>query len=138
MINTAVEKTFSLNKAARRCSSSRGEQSLCPSTLHRWRFPGLGGIRLECIKVGGVWHTSEEALQRFFEKLTAAQAARPEAGSHGLTRPAKRDRVTARDGHHARVEEELSAALGGPPRAGGKRAREGDPQPPSTGGTGHA
>ena len=78
MINTAVEKTISLNKAARRCSSSRGEQSLCPSTLHRWRWPGLGGIRLECIKVGGIWHTSEEALQRFFEKLTAAQAARPD------------------------------------------------------------
>jgi len=118
MINTAVEKTFSLNKAARRCSSSRGEQSLCPSTLHRWRFPGLGGIRLECIKVGGVWHTSEEALQRFFEKLTAAKAVSAEAETCGSRKSSKR----GRDGHQDQVEEELNAALGITPAMRGKEA----------------
>ncbi|MEK6236566.1 MAG: DUF1580 domain-containing protein [Planctomycetales bacterium] len=41
-----------------------------PSTIHRWRDPGLRGVRLEAIRIGGAWHTSMEAFQRFCEALT--------------------------------------------------------------------
>ena len=93
MINTSLEPTFPLAKAARKHASARGDGPLNPSTLHRWRFPGIGGIRLECIKIGGVWHTSEQALQRFFEKLTAAQERPGAQQPVPAERPAKRERA---------------------------------------------
>jgi hypothetical protein len=43
------------------------------STIHRWRDPGLRGIRLEAVRIGGAWHTSWEAFSRFCERLTAAE-----------------------------------------------------------------
>jgi hypothetical protein len=39
------------------------------STCHRWCSPGLHGIRLEFVRVGGQRVTSEEALVRFFARL---------------------------------------------------------------------
>ena len=115
MINTSLEPTFPLAKAARKHASSRGDGPLNPSTLHRWRFPGIGGIRLECIKIGGVWHTSEQALQRFFEKLTAAQEGPAVQQVVPAERPAKRERAT---GYQAAVGAQLDAVLGvaAPPR----------------------
>jgi len=44
-------------------------------TLHRWRHPGVRGIRLEVVRVGGRWMTSWQALDRF---VTALNAGRPE------------------------------------------------------------
>jgi len=115
MINTSLEPTFPLAKAARKHASARGNGSLNPSTLHRWRFPGIGGIRLECIKIGGVWHTSEQALQRFFEKLTAAKEGPGAHQAAPVERPAKRERA---EGYQTAVEAQLDAVLGvaAPPR----------------------
>jgi hypothetical protein len=39
------------------------------STVHRWCDPGIRGIRLEFVRVGGTRVTSEAALQRFFARL---------------------------------------------------------------------
>jgi Protein of unknown function (DUF1580) len=47
------------------------------ATVHRWRNPGVRGIRLEAICCGGVWCTSVEALQRFFERLAGAREQSP-------------------------------------------------------------
>ena len=38
------------------------------STIYRWAMRGIGGIKLETIKVGGVLCTSREALERFFNR----------------------------------------------------------------------
>ena len=42
------------------------------STLWRWNQKGVRGIKLETILIGGIRYTSEEALQRFFDRTTAA------------------------------------------------------------------
>ena len=42
------------------------------STLQRWRLRGIHGVKLETILCGGKRYTSHEALQRFFERTTAA------------------------------------------------------------------
>ena len=39
-------------------------------TLYRWITHGSKGTRLEAIKLGVHWRTSEEALQRFGDRLT--------------------------------------------------------------------
>jgi hypothetical protein len=41
------------------------------STVHRWVQRGVGGVRLEAIRVGGRWLSSREALGRFVAALTA-------------------------------------------------------------------
>ena len=43
------------------------------ATLHRWRLNGVGGVKLETVKVGGRRFVSRQALQRFIDDLTAAQ-----------------------------------------------------------------
>lgn len=45
----------------------------CPthvSTIHRWHHPGVGGVRLEAVRIGGSWMTSKEAYERFCTALT--------------------------------------------------------------------
>ena len=43
------------------------------STVHRWRKPGLRGVCLEAIRIGGAWHTSHEAFQRFCDQLSVCE-----------------------------------------------------------------
>jgi Protein of unknown function (DUF1580) len=49
----------------------RGGARLHVATLHRWRAKGLRGVRLESVRLGGGWYTSVQALERFFERLSA-------------------------------------------------------------------
>lgn len=42
------------------------------STLWRWIQRGTHGVKLETVLLGGRRYTSREALQRFFERTTAA------------------------------------------------------------------
>lgn len=53
----------------------RGGKRVSQATIHRWRLEGVRGVRLEAIKIGGTFHTSIEALERFVSALTAAQEA---------------------------------------------------------------
>jgi hypothetical protein len=41
-----------------------------PSTLRRWAYEGIDGVRLESCKIGGRRFTTVEALRRFMERLT--------------------------------------------------------------------
>jgi hypothetical protein len=82
MISVASEQLITLAQLATRIPHRRNGRPVHPSTPHRWRCPGIQGIRLECIRVGGAWHTSVEAFQRFCEALT--RVADPKAaGSQG-------------------------------------------------------
>lgn len=44
-----------------------------PSSLLRWILRGRQGVRLEAMNMSGQWCTSEQALVRFFRRLTAAE-----------------------------------------------------------------
>ena len=72
MIDSRKEKVLSFKQAAELLPRRRRGKTPSPSTLYRWATTGLHGIRLETLCVGGSRCTSAEALQRFFERLTAA------------------------------------------------------------------
>jgi hypothetical protein len=46
------------------------------ATWFRWAKDGFRGVVLETLQVGGTKCTSVEAVQRFFDRLTAEDAAR--------------------------------------------------------------
>jgi hypothetical protein len=118
-IDTTVEQTLPLAKAARQVASVRCDGHAHPGTLHRWRLFGINGVRLECIKVGGVWHTSPQALQRFFERVTAAEQAGAVCSQPTPARPVRSQPVEQSD-HDTQIESELAAVLGRAP-AGNRR-----------------
>jgi excisionase family DNA binding protein len=66
MIDLAIETLLTIEKAAERLLVSQ-------ATLIRWITQGSSGIRLEAVKVGSRWRTSEEAIQRFSDRLTPTQ-----------------------------------------------------------------
>ena len=70
MIDVGTERLTTLAQLARRLPCRRNGRPVHPSTLHRWRNPGIRGIALECLKIGGAWHTSTEAFQRFCDRLS--------------------------------------------------------------------
>lgn len=41
------------------------------STLHRWINRGVGGVRLEAVRIGNQVITSRQAITRFIEQRTA-------------------------------------------------------------------
>jgi hypothetical protein len=71
VINVNSEHVVTLSQLARRLPCRREDRPVHPSTCHRWRNPGIRGIKLECVRIGGIWHTSLQAYQRWVEKLTA-------------------------------------------------------------------
>jgi hypothetical protein len=62
------EDLLSLSEAARYLPTVNGKKH-ATSTLYRWCRRGIGGIRLEYIRVGRTIATSREALDRFFAAL---------------------------------------------------------------------
>ena len=80
MIDLATETLLTLEDAAERLLVSN-----CPVT--RWVTRGSKGAKLEALRVGGLWRTSVEALQRFADASTPAQQSDPApAGTpHGAT-----------------------------------------------------
>jgi len=71
MIDLKSERLLTLREAAQRLPGSPAI-----STLHRWRQRGIHGIQLETCLIGGKRFTSEAALQRFVDSVTAAVDAR--------------------------------------------------------------
>jgi hypothetical protein len=74
MIDLLRENSISLTEAAGLVPPGRRGRPTHLSTLLRWIKPGVRGVRLEAVRLGGRWVTSREALQRFADRLTAAQA----------------------------------------------------------------
>ena len=83
MIDLLTEHVVTLVEAARLVPPGRGGRPTHLSTLLRWINPGVRGVRLEAARLGGRWVTSREALQRFADRLTAAQAGPPSPVSAG-------------------------------------------------------
>ena len=74
MIDARSEELVSLREAARLLPRRRGDRRPHIATLYRWAKHGLRGVVLETLQVGGTLCTSREALQRFFESLTAERS----------------------------------------------------------------
>ena len=77
MIDISLEETFSLTAAAKRLPCRRGGKRTNVATIYRWSQVGCRGIRLETICIGAPRCTSMEALQRFFDALTAQAEPSP-------------------------------------------------------------
>jgi hypothetical protein len=52
----------------------RKGRPLHPSTLHRWRVVGSRGNRLFCVRVGGIWCSSEKAIVDFIAAASCLTA----------------------------------------------------------------
>jgi hypothetical protein len=100
VINVGTEQLLTLSQLAKRLPRHRNDRPVHPSTCHRWRSPGVRGVRLECVRIGGIWHTSWQAFQRWCEQLTALEngSAAPQVSS---------DRPAGDEVHQDRVEREL-------------------------------
>lgn len=70
MINLGTETLLTLAQLAKRLPRRRRNRPVHPSTVFRWRFPGIRGVRLECVRIGGAWHTSWQAFERFCAQLS--------------------------------------------------------------------
>lgn len=97
VVSVADERVLSLAQLARRLPRHRKDRPVHPSTIHRWRNPGVRGVRLECLRIGGIWHTSLEAFQRFCEALSSEpraqdSSARPDQAA-AATQAAHQDRI---------------------------------------------
>ncbi len=75
MIDTLTETAIPLTQAAVELPRRRGGRKTHVSTLYRWATGGCRGVVLETINVGATRCTSREAMQRFFEQLSAPNAA---------------------------------------------------------------
>jgi hypothetical protein len=94
MIDIASERLMTLTEAAAFRPANRQGKPTHISTVYRWINPGVRGVRLEAIRLGGKLYTSKEALQRFAERLTmqpAEAGAVPTSGSGGSRARARRE-----------------------------------------------
>ena len=73
----------------------RNGRGVSYETLRRWWKNGIGGSRLETVKIGGVRHTTAAALKRFISLLNAPEDVIPSqqarAQREAETRKALRD-----------------------------------------------
>jgi hypothetical protein len=108
MVSIKFEQVIPMSKVGDHCPSRRGGKKVHFTTGIRWAKTGLVAddgtlVHLETIRVGGTKCTSVEALQRFFERLSA----QPTSNAH---QPAEdRNTSKARRRKQERVEQELAA-----------------------------
>jgi len=85
MINTQTEKLVTFEEAAAALPVRPGGKAVHPKTVYLWALRGYGPkrIELESIRIGQRRVTSLEALQRFYDAVTAAESPRPLGGNGG-------------------------------------------------------
>ncbi len=74
-IDVQDEQVVSLRAACDLLPRRRAGKKPAVETLYRWSLRGCRGIKLETVQVGATRCTSVEALQRYFDALTAAADA---------------------------------------------------------------
>ena len=80
MFDPSIETPIRLQEVPRLkwLPGRRAGSSLNVSTVFRWAQRGCRGMRLETIRIGGALCTSEDALKRFFARLSAPEGTIPE------------------------------------------------------------
>jgi hypothetical protein len=71
MIDSQSEDVITLAQAADGLPRRRRGRKTHVSTIYRWATAGCRGVVLETIQVGATRCTSRQAMQRFFERLSA-------------------------------------------------------------------
>ena len=66
MIDPVVDQLRPVNEIIK----ARLGKRISPATLWRWRLKGVNGVRLECLRVGGYWVTSNAAFTEFLRAQT--------------------------------------------------------------------
>ena len=80
-ISVENERLVTFPALARTLPCRRSDRPIHVSTVHRWRNPGVRGVQLEAIRIGGAWHTTWEAFSRFCSALTAMESGiKPQLG----------------------------------------------------------
>jgi hypothetical protein len=75
MIDIRKEDPISFTDAAGTLPARRGGKRPHVATLHRWATIGCRGVKLEFVCIGAQRCTSNDALQRFFDRLTELDQA---------------------------------------------------------------
>ncbi len=73
MIDIFKDNILSLSGAAKSIPAVDGKHPN-PSTVYRWIADGVGGVKLDSVRIGRRLCTSKEALQKFMDELSAAPA----------------------------------------------------------------
>lgn len=70
----------------RKLASKVFGNAVCPNTVYRWIRRGSNGVRLEAIKAGRKWLTTESAFNEFLQARTAAaiEADLPADAENGI------------------------------------------------------
>jgi hypothetical protein len=90
------EGLITLTQATRYCPRRRPGRKVHTSTVYRWAIQGCRGIHLDVIDTPGGLCTSVPALQRFFDRLTAARNL-----------PRQQPQTCCSDEQHVAIEAEL-------------------------------
>lgn len=79
MIDVGTETLIPIRDVPRRLPLRPTGRRLHISAVYRWIQRGVGGVRLEAIRIGGTTYTSIEALQRFadLQRTPASQIPDP-------------------------------------------------------------
>jgi hypothetical protein len=72
VIDPQAESLLTIKSAARLYPGRTGK-GYATTTIWRWIKPGVAGVRLEKVHIGGQTYTSREALQRFHRNVAAAK-----------------------------------------------------------------
>jgi hypothetical protein len=71
-VSITEEDVMRLRELAKLAPRRRKGKKPAVSTLIRYGTVGINGVRLELLKVGSVWCSSPQALQRFYDRVTEA------------------------------------------------------------------
>jgi hypothetical protein len=100
-IDLTSERLITPTEYTRMRPPGRNGRPMHVATAYRHIFPGVRGVRLEHVKIGGNTYTSVEAVQRFADRLTLASERAVEAAPAPRSPRARRRAVE-------RAEAELS------------------------------
>ena len=93
------EPTIGVAEVARRFPSARGAGRIHPQTVVRWIQRGVKAasgrrVKLEAVRVGYRWMTSEAAVKRFLTSATESETPAP-----SLRSPSQRQKVSEAAAH---------------------------------------
>jgi hypothetical protein len=94
-IEVDKERLITFAQLAKALPPRRGGRPVHPSTICRWRHPGLAGVRLEAVRVGGAWHTTWEAFARFCDQLTSLAGSGSTRAATTASRRAAQQQVSS-------------------------------------------
>lgn len=121
MIDLNSERLLTIKEACFRVPNKNRRGGVDYRTVWAWMKKGLRGIKLERACVGGRVYTSEEALQRFMQRLSSDEVAGSDGAavasgtSPPVTRPLPVTPAQLRR-HQESVERELTERFGLKPR----------------------